>query len=200
MKISQYNNATPLGVSSKLIGTNVSADNETANFTISDVLGLGDAYFAPNDYGSFFDNTTQTVASGSIAAMRYNNTVNSNNVSIELDGSSNATEITFTNAGVYNIQFSAQIYRASGGSEKKVSIWLRVNGVDVPNSATHVTLKATANYAVASWNFFQEVTNGQYAQIMWSQDDTISLLAEVADVVLPHPAVPSVILTVNRVY
>jgi hypothetical protein len=200
MKISQYNNATPLGVSSKLIGTNVSANNETANFTISDVLGLGDAYFAPNDYGSFFDNTTQTVASGSIAAMRYNNTVNSNNVSIELDGSSNATEITFTNAGVYNIQFSAQVYRSSGGSDAKLSIWLRVNGVDVPNSATHITLKANSNYVVASWNFFQEVTNGQYAQIMWSQDDTISLLAEVADTVLPHPAVPSVILTVNRVY
>lgn len=200
MKISQYANATPLGVSSKLIGTNVSANDETANFTISDVLGLGDAYFAPNDYGSFFDSTTQNVTSGQIAAMKYATTVNSNNVSIGLDGSSNPTEITFTNAGVYNIQFSAQIYRASGGSDKKVSIWLRVNGVDVPNSATHITLKANANYAVASWNFFQQVTNGQYAQIMWSQDDTISLLAEVADVVLPHPAVPSVILTVNRVY
>ena len=183
MKISQYANATPLGVSSKLIGTNVSANDETANFTISDVLGLGDAYFAPNDYGSFFDNTTQTAASGSIAAMRYNNTVNSNNVSIELDGSSNATEITFTNAGVYNIQFSAQAYRSSGGSDAKLSIWLRVNGVDVPNSATHITLKANSNYVVASWNFFQQVTNGQYAQIMWSQDSTISLLAEVADVV-----------------
>jgi hypothetical protein len=200
MKISQYANATPLGVSSKLIGTNVSANDETANFTISDVLGLGDAYFAPNDYGSFFDNTTQTAASGTIEAIRYNNTLNSNNVSIGLDGSSNPTEITFVNAGVYNIQFSAQVYRASGGAEKKVSIWLRVNGVDVPNSATHITLKANANYAVASWNFFQQVTNGQYAQIMWSQDDTISLLAEPADLILPHPAVPSVILTVNRVY
>ena len=140
MKISQYANATPLGVSSKLIGTNVSANDETANFTISDVLGLGDAYFAPNDYGSFFDSTTQNVTAGQIA------------------------------------------------------------GVDVPNSATHITLEANTNYAVASWNFFQQVTNGQYAQIMWSQDDTISLLAEVADVILPHPAVPSVILTVNRVY
>jgi hypothetical protein len=132
--------------------------------------------------------------------MKYATTVNSNNVSIGLDGSSNATQITFVNAGVYNIQFSAQIYRASGGSDKKVSIWLRVNGVDVPNSATHITMKANSNYVIASWNFFQQVTNGQYAQIMWSQDDTISLLAEPADLILPHPAVPSVILTVNRVY
>jgi hypothetical protein len=75
-----------------------------------------------------------------------------------------------------------------------------VNGVDVPNSATHITMKANSNYVIASWNFFQQVTNGQYAQIMWSQDDTISLLAEPADLILPHPAVPSVILTVNRVY
>lgn len=200
MKISQYANATPLGVSSKLIGTNVSANDETANFTIADVLQLADAYFAPNDYGSFYDDTTQTVTSGQIAAMKYNHTVNSNNVSIGLDGSSNPTKIVFTNAGVYNIQFSAQVYRASGGNDAKVSIWLRVDGVDVPNSATHITLKANSNYVVAAWNFFQEVTNTQYAQIMWSQDDTISLLHEAADTVLPHPAVPSVILTVNRVY
>lgn len=200
MKISQYANATPLGVSSKLIGTNVSADDQTANFTISDVLQLGDAYYAPNDFGSFYDTTTQTVTSGQIAAMKYNVTAHSNNVSIGLDGSSNPNKITFVNGGVYNIQFSAQVYRASGGNDAKVSIWLRVDGVDVPESATHITLKANSNYVVAAWNFFQEVLNGSYAQIMWSQDDTISLLHEAADTVLPHPAVPSVILTVNRVY
>ena len=200
MKISQYANATPLGVSSKLIGTNVSADDQTANFTIADVLQLGDAYYAPNDFGSFHDTTTQTVTSGQIAAMKYNVTTNSNNVSIGLDGSSNPNKITFVNGGVYNIQFSAQVYRASGGNDAKVSIWLRVDGVDVPESATHITLKANSNYVVAAWNFFQEVLNGSYAQIMWSQDDTISLLHEAADTVLPHPAVPSVILTVNRIY
>jgi endonuclease YncB( thermonuclease family) len=200
MKISQYANATPLGVSSKLIGTNVSANDETANFTISDVLGLGDAYFAPNDYGSFFDSTTQNVTAGQIAAMKYATTVNSNNVSIGLDGSSNPTQITFVNAGVYNIQFSAQLYRTSTITDAKTTIWLRLNGVDVPNSATSITMKSNAGYAVASWNFFQEVTSTQYVEIMWSQDNVISILAEVADVVLPHPAVPSVILTVNRVY
>jgi hypothetical protein len=52
---------------------------------------------------------------------------------------------------------------------------------------------------VAAWNFFQQVGAGDYVQIMWTQDDNIILPYVAANGVIPYPAVPSVILTVNRI-
>jgi hypothetical protein len=152
-----------------------------------------------NKYGYFYDTTTQTCASGGIAAMKYNTPVQTNGVTIVNNGSGFPTRITFAYDGVYNIQFSAQLYRTSGGSPKQVTIWLRKNGTDVADSATHISVQANANYLLASWNFFEAFNAGQYAEIMWSQDDAIDIAYAGPDVVIPHPAVPSVILTVSKI-
>ena len=98
-----------------------------------------------------------------------------------------------------DIQFSAQLKRTSGGSSKQVVVWLRVNGVDVADSATHVTLQANATFLVAAWNFFQQITAGQDVQIMWTQDDAIDIAYDAANLVIPYPATPSIILTVNKI-
>ena len=167
--------------------------------------GVGDAEWkSPEDVASSYfcytyDDTTQTVASNDIAAMEFNGTQVGNGVVVAVDGTGFLTKIIFDTAGTYNIQFSAQAQRTSGGADMTLTIWLRVDGVDVPNSATSITMKANTNYVVAAWNFFQTVTAGQYAQIMWSHNDAIELLYEAADPVLPHPAIPSVILTVNKI-
>lgn len=152
-----------------------------------------------HNYGSFYDTTTQTVTSGGIAAIKYNTAVISSGVTIVNNPSGQPTRITFANAGTYNIQFSAQLNRATGGSSKQVSIWLRKNGTDVPYSNTHLTVQANASYLVAAWNFMETVAANQFIEIMWSQNDAINIVAEPADTVLPHPATPSVILTVDKV-
>ncbi len=151
------------------------------------------------NYGSFYSSLDQTCVSGGLEAMIYENTdLGDGNINIGLNGSGDATRITFAKGGVYNIQFSAQIQK-TGGSEDKLSIWLRKNGVDVPSTNTHVTLKANQNYAVAAWNFFVSVSSLQYVEIMWSQNGSVSIVHEPPDVVIPHPATPSVILTVNQI-
>lgn len=152
-----------------------------------------------NYYGSFYDTTDQTCPLGGIKAMKYNTTVLSNGVTIVNDGLGNPTQITFANSGVYNIQFSAQLQRTSGGTSKQVIIWLRKNGVDIPESATHITMQANANYLVAAWNFFESIIAGQYIEIMWSQDDAIDIVHEPINLTIPCPAIPSVILTVNKI-
>ena len=155
---------------------------------------------ASNYYGSFYDTTTQTVTSGGIAAFKYNTSViNTAGVTLVNNVSGNPTRITMANAGTYNIQFSAQLHRTSGGSSKQAIIWLRKNGVDIPNSATHLTVQANALYLLAAWNFFETVTAGQYLEIMWTQDDAIDILYDPANLVVPYPATPSIILTVNKV-
>lgn len=196
-KISTYATAGP-ALSDKLIGTEDNQGKDTKNFYVSDVLQLGSQYFAPNDFGSFYDVTTQTVSVNNIAAMKFSNTVYSNNVSMQSDGSE-YTQITFQNAGTYNIQFSAQIERLSGGGDVNVVIWLRVNGQDVQHTATKMTLKSGSSFAVASWNFFQQVSAGDYAQIMWTQSGNVVLHYDSANITIPYPEVPSVILTVNRI-
>lgn len=144
--------------------------------------------------GSFLDLTTQTVTSGAIAAVKLGTTIFSNGVSI-----SNNSKINVDYAGIYNLQFSMQLRRTTGGGAKQASIWIRVNGVDVPNSATHVTFQSSSDYLVPAWNFFIDMTAGQYVELMWTQNDSIVLTYEAADTIVPHPAVPSVILTMNKI-
>jgi hypothetical protein len=110
--------------------------------------------------------------------------------------------ITPVYAGVYNIQFSAQIQRTSGGSSATVDIWLRAGGVNVPNTNTSVNVQANAGYLVASWNFFINLDpeGANYdAQIMWATTDTNVILQQQASNAV-HPATPSTILTVNKIH
>ena len=170
--------------SSKLSGANLKAQ----------VVG-----WAGKKFGSFFDGNTQTCASGTIKAMIVNASDSFNNgVSVGLDGLSNPTLFSVTESGVYNVQFSAQLSRVTGGSAQVISIWLRKNGTDIPNTATHVSMQANAGKLVAAWNFFVDMITTDSLQIMWSQNGAINLLAETPDLALPHPAVPSVIITINQ--
>ena len=148
-----------------------------------------------NPYGSFYDTTNQSVAIDGIAAMTYNTTVSSYGVNI-VSGS----RIKFDYAGIYNIQFSTQFERGSGSTAKDVAIWLRLNGSDVPNSATRITFQgAGGHYFVAAWNFFQSVNKNDYCEIMWTQNDSIEIAYDPANLTIPYPAIPSVILTVNKI-
>ena len=147
-----------------------------------------------NIYGSFYDTTTQTCGLDGIEAMTYDTTVVSNGVSIVAN-----SQITFAYSGVYNIQFSAQLYRTAGGSSKQVTIWLRKNGVDVDWSAGYVTMEANGDFLISSWNYFESVNAGDYVEIMWSQNDAIEIAAAPPNIGIPYPATPSVILTASKV-
>lgn len=113
----------------------------------------------------------------------------------------NATDgIDVLSDGTYNVQFSAQLERTSGGASEQCMIWFRVNGIDVINSNTHLTMQANAGKLVGAWNLFLQLVAGDRVQIMYAVTDTdITLLYEPSDLVIPHPATPSMIVTINRV-
>jgi len=149
--------------------------------------------------GSFYDTTTQTCPSGEIRKFQVNNSDSFNNgVYVGIDIDAKPTLFTVANNGVYNVQFSAQLSRTSGGSSKQITIWLRKNGSDILHTATHLNVQANAGKLVAAWNFFVDIETTDNIQICWSQNDSIDLLYEGEDLVLPHPAVPSVIVTINQ--
>ena len=145
-------------------------------------------------FGSFFDTTVQT--GGSIRPFELNSTDVSNGVSI-VDGS----HITMQELGIYNIAFSAQLQK-TGGSSADIYIWLRHNGVDVPDTATIVHMANNNTFNVAAWNFFVNCnTLPQDFQLMWYTESTSVSIGAISDAVTPVgvPSIPSIILTVNKV-
>lgn len=173
------------------------------------LLGLGQNQFSLEDlqvgpavatptlaltrYGYFFDTTTQTAA---LINTAYGMTFNTVGFNRGVTIGTPTSRIYTDRPGLYNIQFSAQLDKTSGGTAF-IYIWLRLNGVDVPNSATQIRIQGNDAETVAAWNFVEFMNTGDYFELMWSTDSTdCQILASPA--VAPVPAVPSIILTVTN--
>jgi len=142
--------------------------------------------------GSFYDTTTQTAAAVNTA---YAMTFNTTDLSVGVTRGSPTSRIYVDRANVYNVQFSAQVDKTAGGVGL-VWVWLRKNGVNVPDSAGQIRIQGNNAEILAAWNYIIELNAGDYIELMWEVDDTsVILLAEVASAI--HPSVPSVILTVT---
>lgn len=99
-------------------------------------------------------------------------------------------------AGIYNIEFSAQLDR-NKGTDSEVWIWLSVNGAYVPESASVIRVKGNNAESVASWNWLVELRPGGSFSIMWATDDLDTYLETFAASAFA-PAVPSVIITITQ--
>lgn len=143
-------------------------------------------------YGSFYDTTTQTAAAINTA---YAMTFNTTDLSVGVTRGSPTSRIYVDRPNIYNVQFSAQLDKTSGGVAL-VWIWLRKNGVNVPDSAGQIRIQGNDAEILAAWNYIIQLNAGDYIELMWEVDDTsVIILAEPASAV--HSSVPSVILTVT---
>jgi hypothetical protein len=151
-------------------------------------------------YGSFFSTETQSATTiNTPKAMTLNETDISNGVSFS---KINNSQISVSISGTYDLQFSAQIDRVVGTGTDVIDIWLRKQGVDVPNTNTKITIAGNVNQAkvIASWNFFISLNAGEYVELMYSVTDLqIQLIYEAPNLSVPHPATPSVLLTMNKI-
>lgn len=171
--------------------------------SISDIAALQDQITAlqqtppPKEYrtpryGSFYDTTTQTAAAINTA---YAMTFNTTDLSVGVTRGTPTSRIYVDRPNIYNIQFSAQLDKTAGG-DALIWIWLRKNGVDVPDSTGQVRVQGNNSELLAAWNYLIQLNAGDYIEIMWEVDDTsIQILYDPATAV--HPAIPSVILTVT---
>jgi hypothetical protein len=143
-------------------------------------------------YGSFYDTTTQTAA---VINTAYAMTFNTTDLSFGVTIGSPTSRIYIDRPNVYNVQFSAQVDKTAGGVGL-VWIWLRKNGVNVPDSSGQIRIQGNNAELVVGWNYIIELNAGDYIELMWEVDDTsVILLADPASAV--HPSVPSIILTVT---
>ena len=146
-------------------------------------------------YLSAYDTTDQTNAGAtSVNKMTYNTTDISSGISIVSN-----SRITIANAGIYNIQFSAQLAKSDSGDDI-VDIWLCKNGNNVANSNTQFTVLGNNGNFVAAWNFVVQASAGDYYELCWASADTAMRLDYIAAQTSPtRPAIPSVIVTVTQV-
>jgi len=156
---------------------------------------------SPTGYhGAFQDDTTQTAVSANTAyAVKFNTTDLSNGVTVVNDGSGNPTRVTIANTGIYNLQFSLQLEKTGGSGNFIIDIWLRKNGIDIPDTTGKVVLTGSpsASPVVAAWNYLLDLISSDYVQLMWSTTNTNAVILA-ATATPPHPGIPSSILTITQ--
>lgn len=146
-------------------------------------------------YGVFSSDTDQTAAEVETAyAVEFTDTDASSGVALDGD---DASLVVCSRAGLYNFQFSAQLAK-SNSNIGYAWIWPRINGTDVPNSATKVSIAGSGSEVVPSWNFALPMDAGDEFQLMYAFSAT-SITFEAIAAETFCPAIPSVILTVTQV-
>ncbi len=163
-----------------------------------DDLQKGPPRFEPGliNYGSFFSTQTQAATVINTAtAITYNNADTAYGVYRDPADSS---KIKVTRPAIYNVQFSIQVDKTSGGTGR-LYIWPAINGTNVANSASLIQIQGNNAEIFSAANFFLPLSNGDYFQMYFSVD-SLSVQLEHFAASAPVPAIPSIILTVMQVY
>jgi hypothetical protein len=171
-------------------------DNITG--AILGVVGMT-TFSAP--YGYFIDTSTVAAVANVSAPVLFNGT---SLASSQVYIGTPTSRIYITNAGIYNYQYSVQVSN-SAAQIHDLTLWIRVNGVDVPDSSSVVNLPvkrgAVNSETVLAINYLVPIQAGDYVELIWLADDSaVSLSTIPAQVVAPiYPQAPAVILTVTFV-
>jgi hypothetical protein len=165
---------------------------------LGELFGTTGGRYLAFPYGAFQDNTTQTATSANVA---YPITLNTTDYSNGVRIGDPTSRVIVDNAGVYNFQFSCQLDKTSGAAAS-IWIWPRVNGTNVPDSASKVAIQGTTAESVPAWNFVLSMNANDYFELVWLTDDNkVVLKHEAGFGTAPNnvPEIPSVILTVTFV-
>ncbi len=144
-------------------------------------------------YGQFLDTTTQVAALANTAqAITFNTTDLSYGVYLQ----SGNTKVTVDTEGIYNFQFSIQLDKTAGGVAS-FWIWPRLNGTDVPDSASQIRVQGNNAEIFSAANFFFDLKANDYVEFMFAVSDVSVELAYFPATGF-HPGIPSIILTVSN--
>lgn len=179
---------------------NITASSSGTTLTVTALTG--DAIRLPMDLsGTGVAANTKIIGflTGTGGTGTYTISVSQNLTSRSMTGNRNS-KVVCLDAGVYNFAFSLQV-TSSSASLQTGSIWCRINGVDVPNSASKLTIASNSAILVPAWAFTLSMEANDYFEMGWAADNNnVSLYAEAAQVApFTRPAIPSVLLTVTQI-
>lgn len=146
------------------------------------------------NYG-FFSNGTQTnPVANAVNIATFSITGPANGISVV-----GGTALTVVNAGTYTKTFTLNVNKTSGGTSS-VSIWLRLNGVDVADSSQDLELTNTLATIFVTGNFTLNIPAGGNVQICWSSPDiTVQLQALPARIAPVRPTGASIKVTLTKI-
>lgn len=147
------------------------------------------------NYGFFTSTLTQTnPVANAINLITFDATGPANGISVV-----GLTALTVVNAGVYTKLFTLEVSKSSGGTSA-MSVWLRVNGVDVAGSRQELDLVNTLSTIFTSGNFTLNIPAGGNIQMCWSSADTSLQINALPVAVTPaRPTGNSVKVTLTRI-
>lgn len=156
------------------------------------------------NYGAWHDLSTQTATVAStIYPVQIGGVLDYvSNFSI-VTGVNGPTQITATNAGLYNFQYSLQLSNPTA-SISDTTVWWRQNGVDLVNTSSTIGIQAKHGsidgLVILSMNVFLQLAAGDNVEMYWQSDiagcQIVTLPAGTSPV---NPVSPGVIVTVMEV-
>jgi hypothetical protein len=152
-------------------------------------------------FGQFSDTSDQPVTAGGIAIAKYNTTDAANGVSVVNDPVTlRPTRLTVGFTGVYAFTVSPQIQHTGGGTVT-IIFWPRIDGVDVPNSASSLEMGNNNNRTIPYFEFISPMNAGQYMEWVFYASGNNTSLEQFPAVVGPPaiPAIPSIIAGVKLI-
>lgn len=149
-------------------------------------------------YGQFISTANQSAAANTPTPVTFNSS-SSYNTGVSVVSNS---RITFTETGIYLSTVSLQFLNAEN-SEHDVTVWFSVNGTDLANSASRVTVpkSSVGGAALLEISVSEQITTGQYLEVVWATEDADVRIEAIAAQASPFvcPAIPSAIFNVHRI-
>jgi hypothetical protein len=149
-------------------------------------------------YGSFYDNTIQTIAAPfEEKTVAINTTAYSNDVTLAMN------RLYFATVGMYNIQVSLQVTNTYNQAQL-FYLWFAYNGVAIADSASIATIPSThggnnGHYIFAMNLFVDVLAPGDNIELKWTADLASIQLEAITPGIGTIPASPSVIVTATLV-
>ena len=145
-------------------------------------------------YGAFAKTASVALpAIDTATAITFNTTTVSNGIAI----GSPTSRVIASHSGLYNLSMSFQLASTSS-SVKDVYLWVRKNGVDIPNSTIIHSLESNSAKTVQSRSMTVSLNANDYIELYWASPDSGVSLSAIAATAF-SPAAPSVILSVNQI-
>jgi hypothetical protein len=149
------------------------------------------------NYGAFYDNTDQTIASA-----YEEKTVNINSMSYSNGISLLSNQLLFAIAGTYDIQVSLQVTNHYN-QDQDFYLWFAYNGTAISESLSIVTVPSThggiIGHNILSMNLFQQVNPGDTIEMRWTGNHPGIRIETISPGFGTLPNAPSVIITATQV-
>ena len=100
------------------------------------------------------------------------------------------TQLTVAATGTYRFDLSAQMLHTGGGTET-ITFWARVNGVNLPNSASSIEMGNNNNRALPYIPLLVSMTAGQYLEWVFLATTGTNIRVEAFPAVVGPPAIPA---------